>query len=233
VLYVFGGIVGLGFDSHSVDDLWAFDLQQERWQQVGHAPSAAWPASRLGHGLLYDELGDQCVLYGGQSATLDPAGTQVRFLTDVWTYDLSSGVWTERAPRGPTPAARIDMSWIALPGAAVLIGGVNLEGQVRYQLNNFVLDLQRWRWIPLPDHNARSTWYEPGDPAAAGPFFEAISGHVGVAVVGPGNTLKQRLRTSSLYVAGGAFQNPFDRSLAPNDDLWRFSLLDTGIDKPL
>jgi hypothetical protein len=81
---LFGGTMtgGLG-QPVLADDTWVWD--GERWSSL--APAKA-PPGRAGHALVYDELDDRLVLFGGRVA--DEAGVEAP-TDDVWVFDDDAG----------------------------------------------------------------------------------------------------------------------------------------------
>ncbi len=90
-LITFGGGSGVNW----LSDVVSLDLETGAWSEL--AGTAAGPIGRWGHSLVIDEQGDRAILFGGAS---------VAPYSDVWGFDLGSGVWTEIEPQGIGPSAR-------------------------------------------------------------------------------------------------------------------------------
>jgi len=69
------------------DDLWAFDLETDTWTEL---PNQDGPAARAMHTIGVS--GDVLYLYGGQ---LTGSSTTYRPSSELWSYDLEGGTWTE------------------------------------------------------------------------------------------------------------------------------------------
>jgi hypothetical protein len=87
--YLFGGRDG----TTVFDDLWRFDLEQERWERVDAANA---PPARFGHtATLVPDYG--LVIFGGQAAG--------GFFNDLWVYDGGTS-WQELPSGGARPEPR-------------------------------------------------------------------------------------------------------------------------------
>ena len=90
-------IISHGFtDSGRFDDTWAFDFGKNAWQDI--SPASGRPLRRCLHHAAYDPKRDRMFLYGGCSSGFGPCPQD-----DLWTFDLQSNQWTQRAstPRPP------------------------------------------------------------------------------------------------------------------------------------
>lgn len=104
-LWIFGGGGRDSFTSFEAffRDLWFLDLATETWTQIpeanvcrrdvncGGAPCidglCNTPSRRIKGAMVYDEVRDQLVLFGGHDATA--LGND----NDLWTFDIDSGSW--------------------------------------------------------------------------------------------------------------------------------------------
>ncbi|MEW6756208.1 MAG: kelch repeat-containing protein [Candidatus Latescibacterota bacterium] len=91
-LLLFGGR-GAG---RELGDLWAFDLEEERWTEV--ASGGAVPAPRSTHALLLDAATRRLLVWSGRQNDT--------FYADTWAYDLAAGEWAEVAVGETRPAER-------------------------------------------------------------------------------------------------------------------------------
>jgi hypothetical protein len=96
-LVIFGGLDESG-KVLGEQTLWLYDPHKSAWQDVSPATSTATPTARSGASLF--PHGEGLLLYGGNNEN----GTS---LTDVWTFDFSSRIWTRLpdAPASTTSAA--------------------------------------------------------------------------------------------------------------------------------
>jgi uncharacterized protein (TIGR03437 family) len=75
-------------------DLWALDLETNRWTLLAEV---SMPAGRQHNGLAYDEAKGRLVIHGGQS---------VQLLNDTWEFDIATNRWMATAVGGGNPGAR-------------------------------------------------------------------------------------------------------------------------------
>ena len=80
-------------------DVWSYDLVSERWERLD-ADAAA--GKRLFHAAAISDDGKTMYVFGGAD---DNAYTGP-FFSDLWSYDVSSGLWTE-LDEGSGPLGRI------------------------------------------------------------------------------------------------------------------------------
>ncbi|CAE7594124.1 Klhdc2 [Symbiodinium natans] len=81
------------------DDLWLYDFVEDSWSQ---APTkGARPCPRDHHGAA--TLNDKLYIYGGRQSERRAADS---VLSDVWSYDINTHMWTEHVPVGMAPSAR-------------------------------------------------------------------------------------------------------------------------------
>lgn len=75
------------------------------------------PSDRFGHGMVYDSVRGECVLFGGLQV---PSS----YLNDTWSWDGTD--WRQRQPASrPGPRVGTQMAWNPARGRAVLFGGYN------------------------------------------------------------------------------------------------------------
>jgi hypothetical protein len=109
---LFGGDVldlqTLGF--RLFDDTWVFDGSGWREVDVG----VERPEQRTAHGMAYDSVNRQVVMFGGDGAR--------GYLGDTWVFDGER--WTRVQPeRAPSPRSRASMAFDRARGRVVLTGG--------------------------------------------------------------------------------------------------------------
>ncbi|MBI4821663.1 MAG: hypothetical protein HY791_35710 [Deltaproteobacteria bacterium] len=71
-----------------VGDMWYLNLVTEEWTQVNLGGGA--PDARIKAAMIYDQAGDQLVLFGGHD------NGNLGNDNDVWTFDLETLTWTRR-----------------------------------------------------------------------------------------------------------------------------------------
>lgn len=79
------------------------------------APSGS-PSARLDGTVVYDPVGQQVFLFGGQDS---------KALNDLWTYSLKRGEWAQMNPPGPLPPARFGQTLVfdSVRRRLILFGG--------------------------------------------------------------------------------------------------------------
>jgi hypothetical protein len=115
-MVVFGGTAGNGI---LFNDVWALSLAgSPAWSEL--IPAGTQPPVRYDHTAIYDPVRDRMVMFGGNA---EPYGS---YLNDTWALSLSgSPAWSELAPAGTLPSARIGPSAIYDPvrDRMVVFGG--------------------------------------------------------------------------------------------------------------
>lgn len=83
-LVLFGGQKG-DFVSQAYNATWVLDLASMSWTELNDGSGA--PSTRMHANLLYDDVADRVLLFGGH--------TDIGDGNDLWTLDMDSGVWSE------------------------------------------------------------------------------------------------------------------------------------------
>jgi len=86
------------------NDAWSLDLSTPTptWSQL--SPLGTSPVARANPAIVYDPVGDQVVLFGGNSAL---PGHPLNPLNDTWTLSLAgTPTWTHITPPNPLPPIR-------------------------------------------------------------------------------------------------------------------------------
>lgn len=100
-----------------IGDAWAWSADDEVWTPLGPTPAAF----RKNHGVAYDSVRDQVVLFGGLTGGL--AATP-EFLADTWEWDGND--WSKLSSDTAPPArAGHAMVFDAARGQTVVFGGAN------------------------------------------------------------------------------------------------------------
>jgi hypothetical protein len=143
-LWLFGGDAAIGPKGsfHPEGDLWRYDLEAAKWEQVtpgGTAPPARWHAA-----LAIDEIGRKAYLFGG--AGDGPTAFDAR----LYQLDLATREWSALPAAGDSPPSLqgATLTFDAAARALVLAGGLRNEppgAAVPSMLWWFDLDAGRWR----------------------------------------------------------------------------------------
>lgn len=164
VMYIYGGV---GASGEALYDIWLYDPAPNQWDEV--TPTTG-PAARSGMSAVRIS-NNQVLVYGGWAE-------DGSILSDLWEYDVSTNVWTEKTAcdgGSVTDCARADHAAAALNNSLFIAGG----------------------WVPGPTGNgitsstliyeiATDSWRN-AEGSAPAPFAEAAT-----AVV-----------DSDLWLAGG------------------------------
>ncbi len=104
------------------DDTWAFDAKTAGWVQL---QTSGKPPARSQHGMVYDPVRDEVLLFGGRDSQAQP-------LHDTWSLDLNTLQWTvlPLPPDAIYPQARdhVQMARDPLSGITVMRGSAVGEG---------------------------------------------------------------------------------------------------------
>ena len=112
---------------------WSFDANTTTWEPLADEG----PISRWGAAIAIDGSSRQLTVVGGQGAVVRQIGTagtatEIRFLDEMWTYDLDSGTWEELNP---------------LVGPVFWTSAAYDPATGRFVTTNAVLDIVTGEWI--------------------------------------------------------------------------------------
>jgi len=134
-LVVFGGKGSGG----NLNDVWAYDLQQNRWSELTPAAGDS-PTPRFTPNAVYDPIGHQMIVWSGQSS----AG----FHNDVWAFDLSTNQWSEFDAPPPEPNVRYGAASVFDPVAGELVTFAGFTDQGRFEDTwRFAVAQETWREV--------------------------------------------------------------------------------------
>ncbi|XP_024971190.1 kelch domain-containing protein 4 [Cynara cardunculus var. scolymus] len=163
-LIVFGGFYDTLREVRYFNDLYVFDLDNFKWQEIKPTPGCLWPSARSGFQLFVYQ--DDIYLYGGYSKEVssDKNSSEKGIVhSDMWLLDPKTWVWNKVKKGGMPPGPRAGFSMCVHKKRAVLFGGVvdmEAEGDVLMslflnELYGFQLDINRW--YPLELRKEKST----------------------------------------------------------------------------
>ena len=112
-----------GFTTTFVNDIWAFDLDTNTWENLTPVSGSA-PAARLTPASVYDPYGHQMITWSGQGP-----GT---FFNDVWAFNLTTRTWSQYAPAGGPPNIRYGVGYTWDPQARELVTFAGFTNQGRF-----------------------------------------------------------------------------------------------------
>ncbi|MCA8974804.1 MAG: hypothetical protein KDC98_08780, partial [Planctomycetes bacterium] len=112
---------------------------QQGWSQL----SAAGPPARMQHAMVFDELRERIVMFGGSNGS--PLG-------DTWEWDGST--WSQKNVNGPGARLEHAMSYDSLRGKTLLFGGSN---------GSYLGDTWEWDGSTWSQVNAGTSGLHPRD----------------------------------------------------------------------
>ncbi|KAJ0229291.1 hypothetical protein HA466_0317680 [Hirschfeldia incana] len=156
-IIVFGGFYDTLREVRYYNDLYVFDLDQYKWQEIKPKPGAMWPTARSGFQFFVYQ--DEIFLYGGYSKEVSSEKSSEKGIVhaDLWSLDPRTWEWNKVKKIGMPPSSRAGFSVCVHKKRALLFGGVvdmEMEGDVMMslflnELYGFQLDNRRWYPIEL------------------------------------------------------------------------------------
>ncbi|ESQ43595.1 hypothetical protein EUTSA_v10012907mg [Eutrema salsugineum] len=156
-IIIFGGFYDTLREVRYYNDLYVFDLDQYKWQEVKPKPGAMWPTARSGFQFFVYQ--DEIFLYGGYSKEVSSEKSSEKGIVhaDLWSLDPRTWEWNKVKKIGMPPSSRAGFSVCVHKKRALLFGGVvdmEMEGDVMMslflnELYGFQLDNRRWYPIEL------------------------------------------------------------------------------------
>eukprot|EP01137_Pigoraptor_chileana_P015846 Opistho-2@5439 len=124
-------------------DVFELNYDEYEWRRIAHSASG-WPMARAQH--TFVAVMNLLVLYGGSPvAAGNSSGSP---LGDVWTYNATSKLWTQRPTSGvTTPTARAYHVATAIGSRMYVFGGINTGLALNNEL--WELDVLSWTWHRL------------------------------------------------------------------------------------
>lgn len=107
------------------------------------------PSPRFGHRMVYDPVNERVLLFGG--AVWENRYT---FFDNLWSYDLSTNVWTE-VECGPGPSGRFNHMMVYVQGRhqLFLFGGYSASDRMG---DTWVYDIEANEWTQLHPQDSPS-----------------------------------------------------------------------------
>ncbi|XP_030494087.2 uncharacterized protein LOC115709952 [Cannabis sativa] len=163
-IIVFGGFYDTLREVRYFNDLYVFDLDQFKWQEIKPKPGAMWPSARSA--FQFSVFQDEIFLYGGYSKELSSdksSSEKGNVHSDMWSLDPRTWEWNKVKKIGMPPGPRAGFSMCVHKRRAVLFGGVvdmEVEGDVMMSLflnELYGFQLDNRRWYPLELRKEKST----------------------------------------------------------------------------
>ncbi|KAH0975375.1 hypothetical protein GBA52_017274 [Prunus armeniaca] len=146
------------------NDLYVFDLDQFKWQEITPRPGSMWPSARSGFQFFVYQ--DEIFLYGGYSKEVssDKTGSEKGVVhSDLWSLDPRTWEWNKVKKSGMPPGPRAGFSMCVHKKRALFFGGVvdmEVGGDVMMSLfldELYGFQLDNHRWYPLELRKGKST----------------------------------------------------------------------------
>nr|XP_048330383.1 kelch domain-containing protein 4 isoform X2 [Ziziphus jujuba var. spinosa] len=163
-IVVFGGFYDTLREVRYYNDLYVFDLDQFKWQEIKPSPGAMWPSARSGFQFFVYQ--DEIFLYGGYSKEMSSdnnSSEKGNVHSDMWSLDPRTWEWNKVKKSGMPPGPRAGFSMCVHKRRAVLFGGVvdmEVKGDVIMSLflnELYGFQLDNNRWYPLELRKEKST----------------------------------------------------------------------------
>ncbi|KAK4798380.1 hypothetical protein SAY86_030706 [Trapa natans] len=163
-IIVFGGFYDTLREVRYFNDLYVFDLDNYKWQEIKPRPGAMWPSARSGFQFFLYQ--DEIFLYGGYSKEIssDKNNSEKGIVhSDMWSLDPRTWDWNKVKKTGMAPGPRAGSSVCVHKKRAMLFGGVvdiEVEGDVLVSLflnELYGFQLDNHRWYPLELRKEKST----------------------------------------------------------------------------
>lgn len=163
-IIVFGGFYDTLREVRYYNDLYVFDLDQFKWQEIKPRLGSMWPSPRSGFQFFVYQ--DEVVLYGGYSKEVSTDKNQSEkgsIHSDLWSLDPRTWEWSKVKKIGMPPGPRAGFSMCVHKKRALLFGGVvdmEMKGDVIMSLflnELYGFQLDNHRWYPLELRKEKST----------------------------------------------------------------------------
>ncbi|KAH9720666.1 DUF4110 domain-containing protein [Citrus sinensis] len=163
-IIVFGGFYDTLREVRYYNDLYVFDLDQFKWQEIKPRLGSMWPSPRSGFQFFVYQ--DEVFLYGGYSKEVSTDKNQSEkgiIHSDLWSLDPRTWEWSKVKKIGMPPGPRAGFSMCVHKKRALLFGGVvdmEMKGDVIMSLflnELYGFQLDNHRWYPLELRKEKST----------------------------------------------------------------------------
>lgn len=163
-IIVFGGFYDTLREVRYYNDLYVFDLDQFKWQEIKPRLGSMWPSPRSGFQFFVYQ--DEVFLYGGYSKEVSTDKNQSEkgiIHSDLWSLDPRTWEWSKAKKIGMPPGPRAGFSMCVHKKRALLFGGVvdmEMKGDVIMSLflnELYGFQLDNHRWYPLELRKEKST----------------------------------------------------------------------------
>ncbi|CAK8986653.1 Kelch domain-containing protein 4, partial [Durusdinium trenchii] len=173
-LVLFGGFYETSRGVKFYDDLYFFDLREEKWHQgLVTSKTAQKPSARSGFQFVAHASGNVIFMYGGYSrVAVTNTSERGRNLDDMWALHLTPPTkagnpptfqWESVSNKGAVPSRRSGASSCVHRNRMILFGGVtdaesanDVEGTFHNTLHAFDMDRRKWFALRMKAKSAGS-----------------------------------------------------------------------------
>jgi hypothetical protein len=136
---------GKNDDNENLDEVWSFDLQQHRWQQIEIAGEKPPPTED--HVAIYDPLSHRLILHGGENGAT---------WNNTWALSLATNKWHNLTDASAPAREDHTAVYDSRAKRMVIFGGRNWEIENSYDLWAMDLDPQshtfeKWQDLTVKD----------------------------------------------------------------------------------
>lgn len=184
-IIVFGGFHDTFRDCKYFNDLYLFNIPEERWEKID-VSTISVPCPRSGCGFFLHPTNDTAFVYGGYVRDKKVSGTD---LCDMWQLSLRAqpgmavpvkAIWERLSRKGTAPSRRSGASFAVHKSRALVFGGVfdkdtqglTMESEFFNEL--YAFDMDRKRWYVL-DYNTPKTSQASKERRAARKRLERLN----------------------------------------------------------
>jgi N-acetylneuraminic acid mutarotase len=156
-IVVFGGFHDTFRDCKYFNDLYLFNIAEERWDKID-VSQISLPSPRSGCGFFVHPTNDTAFVYGGYVRDKKVSGTD---LNDMWQLSLRlqpgvavpvKATWERLSKKGTAPSRRSGASFAVHKNRALVFGGVydkdtqglTMDSEFFNELYAFDMDRKRW-----------------------------------------------------------------------------------------
>lgn len=131
-------------------DLWLYDIEDETWILLDDGQGDQAPPGRYYTSAGFDAETQTFWMWGG---ALNSSATIIEPGSDLWSYDLQSGEWTEHTTTGEGPSRRTFLGdlWDPIRKRIVIFGGQRGDFSSMAFQDTWALDVESKTWTQLDD----------------------------------------------------------------------------------
>ncbi|KAB7498298.1 Kelch domain-containing protein 4 [Armadillidium nasatum] len=145
-LILFGGEYFNGNKTFVYNDLYFYNIKQDRWIKV---TSPGGPPPRSSHqAATFSQAGGQMWIFGGEF--MSPTQSQFYHYKDLWVFHFSSKKWEKVVGNGNGPSSRSGHRMIGLKKQLIIFGGFHdNQRDYKYFDDVYLFNLETYSWHRL------------------------------------------------------------------------------------